>query len=47
MGMGDENLFNLTHLYFGPLDLVLRSLTTVEQPDIAIQSKSKCRVISG
>jgi hypothetical protein len=47
MGMGDEDLFNLSHLYFGPLDLVLCSLAAVEQPDIAIQSESKRRVISG
>lgn len=30
MGMGDEDLFNLTHLYLRPLDLVLRSFTTIE-----------------
>ena len=46
MGVGDKDLFNLAHLHVRLLDLVLRSFTTVEKPDIGIQSQGKCRVIS-
>jgi len=47
MGVGDKDLFNLAHLYIGFLDLVLRSFTAIEQPDISIQPQGKRRVIPG
>jgi len=39
MGMGDENLGDLSHLDCAVLDLTLGPFTTIKQPDISVESK--------
>jgi hypothetical protein len=39
MGMRDEDLLNLAHLYIAFLNLVLSCLPTIEQPDSTSQTQ--------